>query len=326
MADPKSATPATTGKPGSNLPVSAQRFNTVKSLVEKNKAALLMALPKHIDPDRFARVFYTTILKTPKLLECEPRSLVSALIQCGELGLETNPFLGLVYLLPFWNGKTKQLEVQLIPGYRGYVSLAMRSGQVVDVTAHVIYENEPCEILYGNDERINHTPLPPDKRGDKKIGAYVRTKLRDGTVKTTFMWTDDILKRREVSQGAWLKEYNQVSKKFENKLDKDGKKILDPKSSWCMWEDEQFEKTAIRHQARLLPLSPEYSRIQALDVAVESNQSQRQPIDFDDVSDIIDVTEQSALSPEAAAEEVTHDRTEALKERLDAANKSTQVV
>jgi recombination protein RecT len=324
MADPKSAPPATKEQVKSNLPVAAQQFNTVKSLVEKNKAALLMALPKHIDPDRFARVFYTTILKTPKLLECEPRSLVSALIQCGELGLETNPFLGLAYLLPFWNGKTKKLEVQIIPGYRGYVSLAMRSGQVVDITAHCVYENEPFEISYGTNEEIKHTPLPPDKRGERKIGAYVRTKLKDGTTKTTFMWSDDILKRREVSQGAWLKEYNQATRKFENKRDKDGNKILDPHSPWGMWEDEQFEKTAIRHQARLLPLSPEYNRFQALDVAVEANQSQRQAIDFDDVSDIIDITEESGGAT-GQAEGATQDRAESLKERLDAANKSTQV-
>lgn len=325
MADQKSATPATTGQGRGGVPAtSTERFNTVKALVEKNKGALLMALPKHVDVDRFSRVFFTTILKNPKLLECEPRSLVSALIQCGELGLETNPFLGLIYLVPFWNGKARKLEVQIIPGYRGYVALADRSGRVSDITAHVVYENEPFEIDYGSDEKIKHTPKPPSERGEKKIGAYVVTKLRDGRTKTTFMWTEDILKRREVSQGAWLREYNQTSKKFEYVM-KNGKKVLDPKGVWAMWEDEQFEKTVIRHQARLLPLSPEYQKIQSLDVAIEADQSQRQAISFDDVEDIIDITEESAAIQGHQAEEKTEERTDSLRDRLDAANQSTQV-
>lgn len=289
----------------------AQKFNTVKDMVEKNLGAIQMALPKHLNPDRFARVFYTTILKTPKLLECEPRSLVSALIQCSELGLEPINALGQIYLLPFYNSKARRFEVQIIPGYRGYIQLAQNSGKIVDISAHVVYENEPFELVFGTEEKVIHTPKPPSERGDKKIGVYARAVFANKTVKTIWLWTEDVYKHRESSSGAWEMDWN--TKPPKPVLDKDGNKVLGKTSPWRLWEDEMFCKTAIRTMAKFLPLSPEFKKMESLDTTIEAGQSQREPISFDDVGDIIDIS-QDAITEGAV--EATESKTEDLKAKL----------
>jgi recombination protein RecT len=289
----------------------AQKFNSVKDMVEKNIGAIRMALPKHLDADRFARTFFTTLIKTPKLLECEPRSLVSALIQCSELGLEPINALGQIYLLPFYNSRTKRYEVQIIPGYRGYIQLAQNSGKIVDISAHVVYEGEPFELTFGTEEKITHTPKPPSERSEKKLGVYARAVFANKVVKTIWLWTEDVYKHRESSSGAWEMDWSTKPPKY--KLDKDGNKILGASSPWRLWEDEMFQKTAIRVMAKFLPLSPEWKKMESLDTVVESGQSQREPINLDDVSDIIDIT-QEALTETAT--EATESKTEDLKAKL----------
>ena len=294
----------------------AQKFNTVKGMVEKNLGAIQMALPKHLNPDRFARVFYTTILKTPKLLECEPRSLVSALIQCSELGLEPINALGQIYLLPFYNSKARRYEVQIIPGYRGYIQLAQNSGKIVDISAHVVYDKEPFELVFGTEEKVIHTPKPPSERGENKVGVYARAVFANKVVKTIWLWTEDVYKHRESSSGAWEMDWTTKPPKF--KLDKDGNKILGASSPWRLWEDEMFCKTAIRVMAKFLPLSPEWKKMESLDTVAEAGDSQREPISFDDVGEIIDIT-QEALTEGAA--EATDSKTEDLKAKLGSLKK-----
>lgn len=291
--------------------LAVQKFNTVKAMVEKNLGAIQMALPKHLSPDRFARVFYTTILKTPKLLDCEPRSLVSALIQCSELGLEPINALGQIYLLPFYNTKARRYEVQIIPGYRGYIQLAQNSGKIVDISAHVVYDKEPFELVFGTEEKVIHTPKPPSERGEKKVGVYARAVFANKVVKTIWLWTEDVYKHRESSSGAWEMDWTTKPPKF--KLDKDGNKILGASSPWRLWEDEMFCKTAIRVMAKFLPLSPEWKKMESLDTVAEAGDSQREPISFDDVGEIIDIT-QEALTEGAV--EATDSKTEDLKAKL----------
>ena len=291
--------------------LAVQKFNTVKAMVEKNLGAIQMALPKHLSPDRFARVFYTTILKTPKLLDCEPRSLVSALIQCSELGLEPINALGQIYLLPFYNTKARRYEVQIIPGYRGYIQLAQNSGKIVDISAHVVYDKEPFELVFGTEEKVIHTPKPPSERGENKVGVYARAVFANKVVKTIWLWTEDVYKHRESSSGAWEMDWTTKPPKF--KLDKDGNKILGASSPWRLWEDEMFCKTAIRVMAKFLPLSPEWKKMESLDTVAEAGDSQREPISFDDVGDIIDIT-QEALTEGAV--EATDSKTEDLKAKL----------
>ena len=105
------------------------------AMLEKFKGEIARALPKHINPDRMARIALTAFRMTPKLAECDPRSIFAAVIQASQLGLEVG-LMGEAYLVPFGD------QCQLIPGYTGLMKLARQSGLVQDIYAHEVRVND----------------------------------------------------------------------------------------------------------------------------------------------------------------------------------------
>ncbi len=87
------------------------------AMLEQYKGEIARALPKHINPDRMARIALTAFRMTPKLAECDPRSVFAAVIQSSQLGLEIG-LMGEAHLVPFGG------QCQLIPGYTGLMKLA----------------------------------------------------------------------------------------------------------------------------------------------------------------------------------------------------------
>ena len=96
------------------------------AMLDQFKGEIARALPKHINPDRMARIALTAFRMTPKLGECDPRSVFAAVIQSSQMGLEVG-LMGEAHLVPFGN------QCQLIPGYTGLMKLARQSGLVQDI-------------------------------------------------------------------------------------------------------------------------------------------------------------------------------------------------
>lgn len=215
------------------------KANTIRNLLEKSKGQIAMALPKHLNADRIIRVAMTSIQRTPKLLECDPISLVGAIIQSSQLGLEPDGILGHAYLVPFRNTKMNRMEVQFIPGYKGLIDLARRSGQVVSIGSHVVYSNEKFELKFGFDETIQHEPLPPSKRGERK-GVYAVARLKDGSAHFEFLWAEEVEAIKNTSK----------AKNF---------------GPWKTHEEEMWRKTAIRRLVKYLPVSVELAKAAAVD-------------------------------------------------------------
>lgn len=163
------------------------------------KRQVKMALPKHMSPDRMARIAMTELRRMPKLKECNPLSFLGAVIQCAQLGLEPGNNLGHVYLLPY--GK----ECQLIVGYRGMIELARRSGQMNSLTAQDVYENDFFEFEYGLHEKLRHIPAK-ENRGNL-IAFYALARLKDGGHQFEVMFkpeVDAIMHQSKTSQnGPW---------------------------------------------------------------------------------------------------------------------------
>jgi recombination protein RecT len=197
---------------------------TVMALLESDdvKSKLAMAIPKHLTVDRLLRVAMSAIRVNPTLLKCTPQSLVACVMGCAQLGLEPEPFLGQAYMVPF--KKNKKLpngqweswtEAQLIPGYRGYIALARRSGEVQTVMAQAVFANDIFRLRYGVESTIEHEPAEGD-RGTFK-GAYVVFKYKDGSYSFDYMSKADIDKIRARSKsadkGPWVTDYEEMAKK-----------------------------------------------------------------------------------------------------------------
>ena len=80
----------------------------LSGMLEKHKNQIAMALPRHMTPERMIRVTLTAASNNPMLAKCTPVSIASSIVQSSILGLEPSSVLGESYLVPFYNGKTKQ--------------------------------------------------------------------------------------------------------------------------------------------------------------------------------------------------------------------------
>jgi recombination protein RecT len=181
----------------------------IVGMLQQYKTQIAAALPRHMNPDRMARIVTTEVRKVPALLNCDPISLFGAVIQCSQLGLEPGNGLGHAYLLPYGR------QVQLIIGYRGMIDLARRSGQIISLSAHVVRENDTFEFAYGLNETLHHVPAK-QARGDV-VAAYAVAKLKDGGHQFEVMWRDDIDAIRAQSKasksGPWVTHYEEMARK-----------------------------------------------------------------------------------------------------------------
>lgn len=196
-----------------------QKFNKVAELLQSDKvqSAIARALPKHMTPERMIRVAMTALQKTPKLAECDPRSLVNALIQASELGLEPNTPLGEAYLIPYWNSKTKQTEAQLMPGYRGLIKLARQSEKVTSIYAELRYEKDFFEIKLGLNRDLIHEPAIDEADRGQILGVYSVAKFKDGTTDFEYMSAEEVEKIRKRSKspdaGPWVTDKGEMYRK-----------------------------------------------------------------------------------------------------------------
>lgn len=178
------------------------------------------ALPQHITPDRMMRIVLTTVQKTPKLLECTMRSLMGAIVEVSQLGLEPDNKRQ-AHLVPFWNKKVKQLEVQVIVDYRGMMDLAYRSGKVVSITATLVHECDEYKYAEGLQPVLEHIPSRERERGEI-VAAYAIARLTNGSSIPCWMWRAEIDKIRDASPskdkegnlvGPWVTNYGEMAKK-----------------------------------------------------------------------------------------------------------------
>ncbi len=226
------------------------------------KSQLAAALPRHMTPERMARIVTTEVRKTPQLLKCERNSFLGAVIQCAQLGLEPGNSLGHAYILPFDKREkqgsqwvTVRTDAQLIIGYRGMIDLARRSGQIISISARTVREGDEFNYKFGLEEDIHH--IPSDEAGDGVIThVYAVARLRDGGVQFEVMSNQQIAavqaQSKSKDSGPW-------------------------KTHW----EEMAKKTVIRRLFKYLPVSVEIQRAVTLDEHAEAGLPQGNEYVFD---------------------------------------------
>lgn len=215
-----------------------------RNFLEKNKAQIAAALPAHLTPDRMIRLACTEFAKNRQLQECEPTSVFGSIIQASQLGLEIG-VLGQAYLVPFRNRKkNNQLECQLIPGYKGLIGLARRSGEVTSIETHIAYEKDEFDLVLGMETQLKHVPYLDGERGAPRL-VYGIAKFRDGGHHFEWMTIADVdrikAKSKASESGPWVTDY-----------------------------DQMVRKTLVRRMANYLPMSIELANAIQISDAAES--------------------------------------------------------
>ncbi|HDR9400674.1 TPA: recombinase RecT [Burkholderia multivorans] len=235
-------------------------IGSVKQFFESQKATLAAVLPRHVSPDRMLKIALGALRTTPKLMECTVESLMGAVVQCSQLGLEPNTPLGHAYLIPFEKKKkvggewvTEKVETQIVIGYKGLIDLARRSGQVVSIAAHAVHEHDHFDYAFGLDEKLEHKPAM-SARG-RVIAFYAVAKLVGGGHAFEVMSAEQVNEIRDASQN------------YKFARDKE-------KTVWGQHYEEMGRKTVLRRLFKYLPVSIELASAAALDDVGASGRSQ----------------------------------------------------
>ncbi len=198
---------------------------------QKAMAAITNALPGHLNAQKMARVVITAVTRTPKLLECTPETVMNAVLEASQLGLMPDGVLGHGYILPY--GST----AVFIPGYKGLLDLARRSGEIAWIQARIVYANDDFHYQFGMDPKLDHIPArATGKDPGKRIAAYGVAKFKSGEVHFEVMHEDEIetirARSRAKDDGPWVTD-----------------------------RDEMSRKTVIRRLCKYLPMNPEYQSL-----------------------------------------------------------------
>ncbi|TDM24350.1 recombination protein RecT [Macrococcoides canis] len=247
---------------------------TIEDYMKKMAPAMAQALPKHMDIDRLTRLAMTTIRTTPALKDADVGSLLGAVMQAAQLGLEPG-LMGHCYLLPF-NNKNKGIkEVQFIIGYKGMIDLARRSGHIKSIYAHAVYSNDEFDYELGLESKLVHKPTMNADKGEF-VGAYAVAHFKDGGYQFEFMSKADIEKRKGRSKAA--------NSKF---------------SPWTSDYEEMAKKTVVRHMWKYLPISVEVQQQVAYDEGTGKDISKIKDVTPDDTMleapayELLDITDEN---------------------------------
>lgn len=251
----------------------------------ETRAAIERVIPKYLTVDRMIGLAILAATQQPKLLECRPASVVQAVMQAAQLGLEINGSLQHAHLVPY-NTKAGML-CQMIPGYRGLIFLAVESGAITKGVARLVYEGDEFTWIQGTEEKLIHVPnLGGDRTDEKIIGAYAVVTLPNGL--TQF----DVMNRQEIERV-----------RSSSKAAKNG--------PWVDWFGEMAKKTVVKRLLKQIAMS---SRSQRLANAIELDNR----FESGEVGGIMPDID-TAESLNSAAADRTQQRAEELKERMRSA-------
>jgi phage RecT family recombinase len=198
-------------------------------------------LPKdirHLSVERFVQQVLVAMSKNPSLMDCDKNSVFQSVIAMAELGLDPSGALGSGYLVPFKGVCTP------VPGYRGLIDLAVRSGDVKAIKAEVVFWGDEFALEEGDKPRLWHKPMIPQSKDDEKKmedhrssdnvrGAYSVATLAGGVKQFCFMTFKELETVRLRAPG--------------------GKSERTP---WFTDRVEMYKKSPIRRIVKQLPLSP----------------------------------------------------------------------
>jgi phage RecT family recombinase len=173
----------------------------------------------------------TAIQLQPALLECERKSLLLACLRAANDGLMPDGREGAFVI---FKSKKGPPTAQWMPMYAGLLKKVRNTGELLSISANVVYERDQFDYELGDQERIVHKPAIGDR--GKPIAAYAIAHLKGGGIE------------REVMDANAIRQVQAVSRASAEE------------SPWNQWPDEMARKTVIRRLYKRLPSSTEMDK------------------------------------------------------------------
>ena len=139
------------------------------------------------DGPRFISAVVSAVSVNPALSECDHATILSAALLGESLKLSPSPQLGQYYMVPFNDKKrgTKVAQFQL--GYKGYIQMAIRSGQYKKLNVLAIKKGELIRYDPLNEEIEVHLIEDENEREHTvTVGYYAMFELVNGYRKAMY--------------------------------------------------------------------------------------------------------------------------------------------
>lgn len=208
---------------------------------------------------RFITGVISAVNTNETLKECTNQSILSGALLGESLKLSPSPQLGHYYLVPF-NDKEKGKVAQFQLGYKGYIQLAIRSGQYKKINVLAIKEGE-LEYFdpLNEDIKVN---LMIDKWDEREaaptIGYYAMFELVNGFRKAIYWSKAQMLSHADEFSPSFSKDATTVKTKYGEKKKVSYADYLagnyDPRDSWMyssFWY-KNFDNMAYKTMLRQL--------------------------------------------------------------------------
>lgn len=135
---------------------------------------------------RFISAVVSAVNNNPTLQECTNQSILSAALLGEALKLSPSPQLGQYYMVPY-NDREKGKVAQFQLGYKGYIQLAIRSGQYKKLNVLAIKEGELIHFDPLNEEiEVNLIEDEEQREAAPTIGYYAMFEYVNGFRKAIY--------------------------------------------------------------------------------------------------------------------------------------------
>lgn len=182
-------TAVTTAKPASKKVDVLKKMLNAPSVMEQFQNAL----------SKNASTFVASVIDLyngdSNLQQCDPKEVVMEALKAAVLKLPINKALGYAFIIPFNNNVkdergnwTKKMTPTFQMGYKGYIQLAMRTGQYRTINADVVYEGELRKV----NKLTGEIAFDGEKTSDKVIGYFCYFELLNGFSKTLYMTVEQM--------------------------------------------------------------------------------------------------------------------------------------
>lgn len=223
------------------------------------------------------------------LQPCKPASIMYVGLKATALGLPLDQNLGFAYAIPYKDNKAGETVAQFQMGYKGFIQLALRTGQFSTINATDIREGEISSINRLTGE-ITFTDVP-DRAGRKIVGYAAFFRLTNGFRKTLYMSVEEITEHAKRYSQTFKSEYSRKS------------------SKWTTDFDAMATKTVLKLLlSKYAPLSVEMQELREAITADQASFGDNGEIDY---IDGVGVEEISA----EAVQEVVHEQKDEMKEK-----------
>lgn len=200
----------------------------------------------------FVSTLTALVSNDKKLQECTPATLMYATLTATALNLPIDKNLGLAYVIPYKNTKKGIVEAQFQLGAKGFIQLAMNSGQFTRINVTDVRDGELKSIDRLSGDIVFEWDNSPERINKGVIGYAAYFRLLNGFEKTMYMT------KEEIEHHALRYSQTYASKNDYVKMN----------STWSTNFDAMAQKTVIKRLlSKYAPLSIE------MQTAIKADQS-----------------------------------------------------